>query len=288
MTTSATIPRLSAAIVGAVAGPLTHEIDARWLMAYAAALGEEGPRYYDTAAPGGPLAHPIFPVCYEWPLAQAIRARTIGEAIAPLGVHASHHLTIHRPPRAGDRLSTTARVVALSRRRAGALVVVRFETVDDRGRPVTTTLYGSVYRGVHAEAEGGEPLPPIEPATENPDAVRWGSPVQVAAQAAHVYTEGARIWNPIHTDIAAARAAGLPGLILHGTATLGLAVSRVIGRDLGGDPAVVRGVAARFTGMVRLPSTFVVHGRDRLADRVGFDAVDAGGRAVLSEGALWL
>ena len=47
----------------------------------------------------------------------------------------------------------------------------------------------------------------------------------VSATAAHVYTEGARIWNPIHTDAAVAARAGLPGIILHGTATLALAVS---------------------------------------------------------------
>lgn len=31
--------KLSAALVGAETGPLEHDIDARWLMAYAAALG---------------------------------------------------------------------------------------------------------------------------------------------------------------------------------------------------------------------------------------------------------
>ena len=42
--------------------------------------------------------------------------------------------------------------------------------------------------------------------------------VPISALAAHVYTECARIWNPVHTDTAVADRAGLPGLILHGTA----------------------------------------------------------------------
>jgi acyl dehydratase len=110
--------------------------------------------------------------------------------------------------------------------------------------------------------------------------------VELPAGIAHVYTECARIWNPIHTDAAVARAAGLPGIILHGTATLALAVSRVVTRELGGDGARVRGVAARFTGFVRLPSAITVRGLGRQATTIAFDAVDADGTSVLGEGVL--
>ena len=50
--------------LGAEVGPRAEGIDARWIMAYAAALGETDPRYFDTAAASGPLAHPLFAVCY--------------------------------------------------------------------------------------------------------------------------------------------------------------------------------------------------------------------------------
>jgi hypothetical protein len=53
----------------------------------------------------------------------------------------------------------------------------------------------------------------------------------------------------IHTDIAVARPAGLPGIILHGTATLALAVSYVL-RHASVDPRAVRRISGRFTGMV--------------------------------------
>ena len=83
--------------------------------------------------------------------------------------------------------------------------------------------------------------------------------VPVAATAAHVYTECARIWNPIHTDRAYARAAGLPGIILHGTATLALSVSKLL-EVL---KHKVRRVRCRFAGMVLMPSTLTVHGSPR-------------------------
>jgi len=272
-------------IVGMEVGALSTSLDARWIMAYAAALGLADPRYYDTLVAGGPLAHPLFAVCYEWPAALALRAKAVKEALAPLGVHATHHTIIHRLPSADDRLLTRAQVVAVRPSRAGTLVVARFSTVDRNGRPVTTTDYGSIYRGVATDGETRaaiEPLPPLEPPAAGE--ARWTTPVPVASHAAHVYSECARIWNPIHTDVAVARAAGLPDPILHGSATLALAVSQVIQRDLGGDPTRVRAIAVRFTGMVPMPSSFLVRGCGRAGDLLAFDAVDERGEPVLSDG----
>jgi acyl dehydratase len=277
-----TAPPIDAGIVGLTVGPVACSIDARWLMAYAAAVGETDPRYYDTTAPGGPLAHPLFPVCYEWPVALALRAKGIDAALTPLSVHTLHALVVHRPPRAGDSLRTTARLTTVQRRRAGTLVVSRYTTVDRTGVPVSTTDYGSLYRGV--DLRGGDAGPAWDAAKGDGGGVRWTDDVKVAAQAAHVYTEAARIHNPIHTDIAVARSAGLPGLILHGTATLALAVSRVVARDLGGDPNAVRGVAGRFSGMVTMPGTLTVRGRDARGEQIRFDTLDGGGHPVLSDG----
>src|SRR5260370_1297030 len=225
----ATIP---VKVVGFEVGAVSQTLDARWLMAYAAGLGETDPRYYDTEAPGGPLAHPMFAACYEWTVA-------------------------HPAPPGGDGRGGRA-----ARRGWGALC---------GGGPCG------------GEAEAGVRALPRPPAPAG-DEVRWSSAVPVSTQAAHVYSECARIWNPIHTDIAVARAAGLPGLILHGTATLALAVSQVIKQDLGGDPARVSELAARLTGMVRMPSTLTVRGRGRAGDVIAFDAVDERGEAVLSDG----
>lgn len=276
-----TAPVIDAGIVGLSIGPVACSLDARWLMAYAAAVGETDPRYYDTSVPAGPVAHPVFPVCYEWPVAVALRAKTLDAALGPLGVHAVHRLIIHRPPRAGDSLRTTAQVTAVQRRKRGTLVISRYTTTDRTGVPVSTTDYGSLYRGV--ELRGDDGARSWEPDKADGAEVRWAEDVDVTGQAAHIYTEGARIHNPIHTDIAVARSAGLPGLILHGTATLALAVSRVVTRDLGGDPAAVRGVAGLFTGMVTMPSTLTVRGRVA-RQGLAFDVVDAAGQPVLSDG----
>ena len=205
--------RIPASAVGITVGPREHEVDARWLMAYAAALGENAPEYFDTTRPDGILAHPLFPVCYEWPLALDVRAKALPDDVAVRGVHATHRLTLHRPPRAGDRLSTTATVAALEPRTPGAYLVLRMETVDAAGRPVSTTEYGSLYLGVECDGPTDTLSPRGEGrGTRPPDAERWSWSVDVpiAPTLAHVYTECARIWNPIHTDRAVALARRAP------------------------------------------------------------------------------
>jgi len=276
---------LPSGLVGASMGPSVHEVDARWLMAYAAALGETDAAYFDTRRPAGVRAHPLFPVCYEWPLAVAMRA-ALPETIAIRSVHATHDLRIHRAPRDGDRLSVRATVARAEPRRAGAYVLSRYETVDAKGRPVTTTEYGSVYLGVRCD---GEPVAPA--AARAATAPAWSAPVALAAGLAHVYTECARIWNPIHTDAAVAARAGLPDIILHGTATLALAVSQVLARE-GGDPGTVTRITGRFGAMVRLPSTLTVRGYAGADSpdgrRIPFDTLAADGRPAVRDAALWV
>jgi acyl dehydratase len=280
---------IPASSVGTKVGPREQEIDARWLMAYAAALGEDAPEYFDTTRPGGILAHPLFPVCYEWPLALDLRAKALSDEIAVRGVHATHRVVLHRPPRAGDRLSTTATVAALERRAPGAYMVLRMETVDSAGHPVSTTDYGSLYLGVDCDPAS----PTLSPAGRGQGAGRagsWSTEIPIPATLAHVYTECARIWNPIHTDRAVALGAGLPDIILHGTATLALAISQTLRRDPRGAVTPVRSIACRFGAMVRLPSRLTVRGGEPVTTADGpmvrFEALAEGGRPAVRDGEL--
>jgi acyl dehydratase len=275
--------RLSSAIVGEQAGPLEASIDARWLMAYSAGVGETDPRYYDTEC--GVMAHPLFPVCYEWPVAQPLRALPALKPLFPQLLHAQHDLRIHRAPRGGDSLRTWARIIAVTQRKPGAFVVFRFEARDAAGEPVTTTDFGALYRGVSVEG-GDRALEEV--ADPAPAEARFAeySKIDVPVTAAHVYTECARIWNPIHTDIAYARAAGLSAIILHGTATLALSVSRVL-RQFDLDAAAVRRVQCRFSGMVEMPSQLSVHAD--LQDKTArFETRNAAGETVIGRGVLLL
>jgi acyl dehydratase len=254
-------------IVGLEIEPDEQTVDARWLMAYNAALGELSPE-----------PHPLFPVCYEWPATRRLRERA---GLAPLDarlVHAQHDLTIHRAP-AAEKLRVSGKVVAAIQRRPGVLVVFRFTTHGQTGDRVTTTDFSALYRDV--KLDGGErSIAPVEdPPGHNGTLAALGQ-IPVAATAAHVYTECARIFNPIHTDVAYARAAGLPDIILHGTATLALSVSHLRKTHFFGS---VRRVRCRFTGMVTMPNTLTVHA-SRDGDDIAFETRNAVGQAVVERG----
>ena len=283
---------LSSNLVGTWSVPFASTVDARWTMAYAAALGDAMPCYIDTYR--GVLAHPLFPVCFEWSVQVAMReqfekfALTRQEAMR--GVHATHDTVLYRAIRPPETLTTQLTVAGVERRKPGAYLVTRLDTVDGAGKPVCTTWYGAIYRGV--EVDGPDFPAKFAPAPEQP-IVEAGEPleesrVDVPAGMAHVYTECARIFNPIHTDASVARAAGLPSIILHGTATLALAVSRIVESQARHDPARVTRVAGRFGAMVPMPSTLTVRvlNRDDSAQSssVFFEVLNEEGRLAIRDG----
>jgi acyl dehydratase len=284
---------LESSIVGSAGAPMVSEIDSRWTMAYAAALGDAMPSYMDTTR--GVIAHPMFPVCFEWPVQVAMRAQfekstTLTRDEAMRAVHATHDTVLYRAIFPPERLTTQLTVAGVERRSPGAYMVTRLDTADSAGKPVCTSWYGAIYRSVEVK---GPDLPAKHPPSPARPIVEQGEPlsecqVDVPAGMAHIYTECARIFNPIHTDASVARAAGLPEIILHGTATLAMTVSRIIESEAGNDPARVERVAGRFGAMVTMPSTLIVRvlGRDDSADStvIFFETLNAEGRLAIREG----
>jgi acyl dehydratase len=157
---------------------------------------------------------------------------------------------------------------------------------------VTTTDYGSLYLGVGCERlpaqTGGEGKGRFSDVEEPGGAPDWSAGVPIAPTLAHVYTECARIWNPIHTDRAVALGAGLPDIILHGTATLALTISETLRHDGRGVGAPVRSIACRFGAMVRLPSRLTVRGWPPAPSPRGsvvrFEALAESGQAAIRDG----
>ncbi|MGH7986896.1 MAG: MaoC/PaaZ C-terminal domain-containing protein [Candidatus Binataceae bacterium] len=280
---------VDSSMVGSTTGAIAAEVDERWSMAYAAGLGDALACYLDTRRTAGIVAHPLFPVCFEWPAATSLRAKhraSVSAAEAARGVHATQHTMIHRLVRPPERLLTTATIAGIERRKPGVYELTTFETVDAAGAAVCTTYNGTIYRQV--ELSGPDrPSGHLPPATlaALPARPRAELKVPVVAVAAHVYTECARIWNPIHTDAAVAARVGLPAIILHGTATLALSISRIVEEELGNDPERVAEIYGRFGAMVLMPSAITVRvlTREKLAagETIFFETLtQEGGRAV--------
>ena len=280
---------LNTATVGGESKPFSHRIDARWTMAYAAALDDLLPAYMDTANEQV-VAHPLFPVCLEWPAILDCVNIPGSELATPeeraRGVHAAHDLHLLRPLRAGETLTTQATIVGLNSIRPGAAQTTRLDTRDEAGELVARTYQLGITRGV--EIDG--PATSIEEAPELPvfrgenERQRWQ--IAVPGGAALTYTECARIWNPIHTDKAVAQAAGLPDIILHGTATLALAISRLVSECLNGDPTRVTRLGGRFAAMVLMPSTLTLILHEDVDGEISFTMLNEQGEPAISQGFL--
>jgi len=272
---------------------LEHQVDERWTMAYAASLGETTPAYFDTSTAEGIVAHPVFAVCPEWPVIVASRDGSLEHGVSPAevltSVHATHDTTIHRLIRPGDVLTTSLEFVGLTQIKPGAKSTMRLTTVDATGAPVATTTQDGIYLG--QRMEGPDHADPDPPSTLQVE--RVGEPVEISvpvhAGAAHTYTECARIWNPIHTNKAVALEAGLPDIILHGTANLAHGVSAVISLCADNEPARVRRIVCRFAAMVQMPSTMVVRvwpsqPHDGAHHVVPFEVLNAAGEPAVKDG----
>ena len=280
----------STSTIGTQTESVLHTTDPRWLMAYAASLGDTNPLYMDTTQKI--YAHPVFPVCLEWPSIQATRqlAGTGGltDSEASKGVHATHDLHIYRTIRPYETLRTHARVIDVQEIRPGAACVMQIDTLDSEDQLVCRTYQTSIYRGVSIspdQANPGEAAPPL-PALASGFEVDSVMSIPVAAQLAHTYTECAHIWNPIHTDRGVALAAGLPDIILHGTATLALAVSALVDGQLDGDAGRVSRLGGRFAAMVLMPSDIELQMGKADNGSIGFRVLTAQGQEAISQGFL--
>jgi len=278
---------LKPSIVGFESPVFHYDIDARWLMAYAAGIADPAPCFRDSTRP---LAmHPVFPVCIEWDAVLAVLAATRVHGLSAdecaRSVHAEHDLHIFRPFTPGMRVSAQARVVGVEQRRPGAFLTMQIDTLNAAGELCCRTWQGNLFREVFLEGAGDHRAQaPVWPGQWDTDQSPLAVPIAIAEQAAHVYTECSRIWNPIHTDRAYAQAAGLPEIILHGTATLAYAVSGLMAQQALERPARVRRLGGRFSGMVWLPDALRLESAPPSQGVSTFRVLNVGGRETISRG----
>ena len=229
-------------------------ISARWCLAFAASLGFDGAEFMDDARPGGPAVPPCFCVGPEWILAGGegrIAALGVTAQERRRAVHALQDSTFHRPFQVDRDATVTARIDEIRQTSAGAYVVTVLETTDAHtGERIVTSRSAVIFRGVAVEGGAPSAPSPTEPPRQDAFTRRWS--IATSATLPHIYSECARIWNPIHTERAFAKSAGLPDIILHGTATWGLAMRQIIGA--GGSPSRIRALR-RFSGRFRAAVT---------------------------------
>jgi acyl dehydratase len=152
---------------------------------------------------------------------------------------------------------------------------------------VVTSWSNSIYRAV--AVDGGDAAvdepPTAPPGADTPlDGNATTREVAIAREAPHVYTECAAIWNPIHTERAVAIAAGLPDIILHGTATWALAGIEILRVYAACDVSRLKRFSGRFVGMVIPGETISIRHARVNESVVRFEVLTQNGAAAIDQG----
>lgn len=227
-------------------GPLRWEATPRRILAYRAAMAPDDEAGLDDA--NAPLfALPTHIATPEWLLTldilDALKAVMPPEE-AVRGVHVSQDTQFLAPVAAEDVVEVGAEVLGVRATRSGAILASRV-TAKKAGTEIvfSQTTAATLYRGVAAEDSGEAPAPP---SVNGLSGARLITTLRLPPGFAHIYSECAEIWNPIHTERRVALDAGLDGIIVHGTAlwaAAGLALA-------GGDARRLRRLTARFAAPI--------------------------------------
>lgn len=166
-------------------------------------------------------------------------------------VHAEQAIVLHRALPAEGRVLASNRVVALHDKGAdkGALMLQERRVRDaDSGELLATVTQTTMLRGNGGfGGSHGAPLaPPHAVPARTPDAV---CDLPTLPQMALLYRLNGD-FNPLHADPATAAGAGFARPVLHGLATMGVAMHAVLKALLAYDAGLVRGMRVRFTAPV--------------------------------------
>ena len=279
--------------VGAIVGRREVRITTRMTMAYAAGIGAIDAMYLDDLRPGGVVAPLPYITALEWPVLTSTDYLTAIGRDAPSAfdglLHAFQDTRFARPVRPGMRVLVVGQIVEIIATAAGALVVCRIRTSDQSDDAlVAESWYGSLYR--HTAVDGrpaalfARPVLRSAPSLLDEEANK-SFVINIPREKAHVYTECAQIWNPIHTERSYAISAGLPDIILHGTCTWAMTLQGLASRTKSGPPELpFRRFGARFSRMVVPGSAISVEYSTCEEGYVSFVVRNASGDIALSYG----
>ena len=293
------------AAVGTEWPATAYEVGREKIREYADALAIAAPihRDHEAARAAGfraVIAPPVFAAVYvARSLAGAMFDPRSGIFDPDLGlagyrfVQRRQELRWHEPVCAGDAIATVARLTAADDRDGARYRTFESESVNQDGQLVLTGRYQGVVPSLEPRKGGSQPEP--APAPEAAPGAGTGhapgeripeyriTPDRYASQR---YAGASGDFTPFHLDAELARAIGLPGIILHGLYTYGQLAHGLL-EPFGGDPRVLRSLAARFRRPAVPERELAVAGVVTAADGPRVEvacAVSQDGREVVSAG----
>jgi len=228
------------------------------IMYYAAAIGDDNPLYFNDQG-RTVIAPPMFAVATTWPVSgniiEFLEDKSFPTEVLKKQVHYTEHLILHKPISAGEHISIKGSIAAIIKHHAGTVIVIRYNAYDNNGEPVFTEYIGGMIRGVQCSEDfrGLENIPTVPNWVVREQPV-WEKQIHIDRMRPYIYEGCSGLAFPIHTSVNFAKAVGLPDIILHGTATLALAIREITNSEADKDPTMIKEISCRFTGMV-IPGT---------------------------------
>jgi acyl dehydratase len=162
-------------------------------------------------------------------------------------LHGEQRIELCAPIPTEGVITTTPTIKAMYDKGKGALVVVETESVDDKGRLLFRNTSGIFARG---EGGFGGDRGPSGPKNVVPDRRPDKSvSFKTRPDQALLYRLSGDM-NPLHADPDFAKMAGFERPILHGLCTYGFAGRAVLQAYCGNDPARLKSLEVRFSGVV--------------------------------------
>ena len=229
----------------------SYRWDARDVMLYALGIGmpsdpldERELAYVTEGLP------PVLPTFFAM-------ASVLDSAIAHAGMdftkllQGEQSVSMHRPaPSCGD-VVIKSRMIGVWDKGIGKGAVFRDQS--DLYLPGEDQPFATVSNTEFGRAEGGFGAPGHEQPAPHPLPERAPDKVlflPTSRQQALLYRQVSNDLNPLHSDPAAARAAGFREPILHGLCTMAICQRAIIGEFAGFEPDRLKHIEVRFTGVV--------------------------------------
>jgi acyl dehydratase len=255
-------------------------VDSERIAAYAAATN-------DLIEPhaSGELAPPVFAIVPAFQALATASVTVIPQDLIMRILHGEQDFHFHAPIHPDTTLTTKAAPTGVRRRSSGVTVVVKGETRDAASGDLLVEQYmTSFVRGAESDVAAGEEAP----AHSFDEALRERDPDATVEQRfdsdqTFRYAEASGDPMPIHLDENVAKAAGLPGIIIHGLCTMAFTSVAAIQHGCPDDPTRLRRLAVRFARTVQPEQTVTT----RLWDTGGalaYETTSDSGDVVIKDG----
>ncbi|MEC7242346.1 MAG: MaoC/PaaZ C-terminal domain-containing protein [Myxococcota bacterium] len=206
-------------------------------------------------------------------------------------VHGEEDMRFHRLLSPGDIVQPESTIVGVQSKSSGELLLIEHRLLVESETAVTSrsSYFIRAPRPPSSTPNSPEKEPRKRPASRP---APTGEPVfskhvSVPHEQPVLYAEASRDRNPIHIDEEFAKAAGLPGCILHGLCTMATAAHHVINHAAGGDPTRLARISVRFSALVLPGDTLQISAfkgaRDEAAESLSLRVLNQDGVQVLTK-----